>query len=78
MSTFPNPSNPISMAIAEHYEARDLAIRKLIDMHNDDYDIEDEKIFNAVLKRYGLLDDGFCSEKEYIKKAIFKEIGEKK
>ena len=75
MSIFPNGSNPLPMEIAEHYQARDLAIRKLIDMYYDDYDIEDEDLFNSVLARYGLLNDGFESEKEYIIKAIQRRIG---
>lgn len=75
MSIFPNASNPLSMAITEHYQARDLAIRKLIDMYYDDYDIEDEDLFNSVLARYGLLNDGFESEKEYIIKTIQRRIG---
>ena len=41
MSIFPNLIDPMSMAIAEHYKARDLAIKKLIDLYNDDYDISD-------------------------------------
>jgi hypothetical protein len=62
------------MAIAEHYEARDLAIRKLIDLHNDDYDISDREIFNSVLARYGLLEDGFCSEEDYIIQEVGRRI----
>ena len=57
-------------AIAEHYQARDLAVRKLIDMYYDDYDITDRELFNSVLARYGLLEDGFCSEEEYIINAV--------
>jgi hypothetical protein len=66
--------NIINPAIAEHYQARDLAIRKLIDMHNDDYDISDEKIFYSVLERYGLLGDGFESEVDYIVEAVMAKI----
>ena len=71
---FPDPSSPMSMAIAEHYEARDLAIRKLIDLHNDDYDISDRELFNSVLARYGLLEDGFCSEEDYIIQEVGRRI----
>ena len=74
MSIFPDPSSPMSMAIAEHYEARDLAVRKLIEMHNDGYDISNREIFNSVLARYGLLEDGFCSEEEYIIQAVGRRI----
>ena len=66
--------NPTNFAIANHYQARDLAIRKLIDMHNDDYDITDKELFYSVLARYGLLEDGFCSEEEYIKNAVARRI----
>ena len=64
----------LNPAIAEHYQARDLAIRKLIDMYYDDYDITDKELFNSVLARYGLLEDGFCSEEAYIIKEIEKRI----
>ena len=67
-------NNPISFAVAHHYESIDLAIRKLVDLHNDDYDIEDPKIFNDTLERYSLLNDGFCSEAEYIKQEVKKRI----
>ena len=72
MSIFPNSSNPMSMAIAEHYQARDLAIRNLIDLHEAGYDIADRDTFNSVLARYGLLDDGFSSEEDYIIKEILR------
>jgi hypothetical protein len=62
------------MAIAEHYEARDLAVRKLIEMYHDGYDISDREIFNSVLARYGLLEDGFCSEEEYIIQEVGRRI----
>lgn len=74
MSVFPNPIDPMSMAIAEHYKAHDLAIKKLIDLYNDDYDISDRELFNAVLERYGLLEDGFCSEEDYIMQEIERRI----
>jgi hypothetical protein len=64
----------MSRAIAEHYEARDLAIRKLIDLYNDDYDISDRELFNAVLERHGLLEDGFCSEEDYIMQEVERRI----
>lgn len=64
-------NNPASFIIGQHYEARDLAIRKLVDLYYDDYDIEDEELFNATLARYGLLEDGFCSEENY----IIQEVG---
>ena len=64
----------VNPAIAEHYQARDLAIRKLIEMHRDGYDITNRDIFNSVLARYGLLNDGFCSEEKYIIEAIRKGI----
>jgi hypothetical protein len=59
-------NNPASFAIAQHYEARDLAIKRLVDLYFDDYDISDRRVFNAVLNHYGLIDDGFESEEDYI------------
>lgn len=69
-----NDNNPASFIIGQHYEARDLAIRKLIDMYFDDYDIEDRDIFESVLHRYGLLDDGFESEEEFIIQEVRRRI----
>ena len=66
--------NALNLAIAEHHEAVDLAIKRLIDMHNDDYDIGDRDIFNSVLASYGLLEDGFCSEEEHIIQEVRKRI----
>ena len=66
--------NILNPAIAEHYKAVDLAIKRLVDMHNDDYDIGDREIFNSVLARYGLLEDGFCSEEAYIIQEVSKRI----
>ena len=58
--------NASSFAIAQHYEARDLAIKRLIEMYHDDIDIADPQIFYAVLKNYNLPDDGFLEELDYI------------
>ena len=66
--------NPASFIIGQHYEARDLAIRKLVDLYYDYYDIGDRSLFNSVLARYGLLDDGFNSEEDYIIEQVNKEI----
>lgn len=74
MSIFPNANNPISMAIANHHQNCDLAIMKLVDMYNDDYDISDRDIFNSVLARYGLLGDGFESEEAYIIQEVGRRI----
>ena len=74
-SAFTNgDKNPASFIIGQHYEARDLAIKKLIDMYNDDYDITDKKIIHEVLERYGLIDDGFESEEEYIIQEAMRRI----
>jgi 2-hydroxychromene-2-carboxylate isomerase len=62
--------NIFNIAIAEHYENVDNAIAYLSDLYNDDVDIFDAEVFNAVMKRYGLLDDGFESEQEYIIKQL--------
>jgi hypothetical protein len=58
--------NPTEIAIRHHYLSLEKAIDKLVDLYKDDYDITDRDIFNATLARYGLLDDGFCSEEAYI------------
>ena len=70
-------NNPASFIIGQHYEARDQAIRKLVDMYFDDYDIEDREIFESVLDRYGLLDDGFESEEEYIIQEVSRQIAQR-
>jgi hypothetical protein len=59
-------NNPASFIIGQHYEARDLAINRLVGLYKQGIDIGDRDIFNSVLARYGLLDDGFCSEEEHI------------
>lgn len=61
-------------AILQHHENVDNAIAYLIDLYHDDVDIGDRKIFNSVMEKYGLLDDGFCSEEEYIIKEVRKRI----
>lgn len=53
--------NPASFIVGQHYEARDLAIRKLIELYHDGVDVNDPEIFTATLARYGLLGDGFDS-----------------
>ena len=58
--------NPVEMAVKHHYSSLEMAINKLVDLYKDDYDITNRDIFNATLARYGLLDDGFCSEEAYI------------
>lgn len=67
-------NNPASFIIGQHYEARDLAIKRLVDMYHDDIDISDRDIFNSVLARYGLFKDGFCSEEEYIIKEVSRRL----
>lgn len=68
-------NNPASFIIGQHYEAVDLAINKLVDLYHDDFDIEDRCIFDSVLARYGLLDDGFESEEKYIIEKVRERIG---
>ncbi len=58
--------NPASFIIGHHYEAVSGAIDRLVEMYEDDIDIGDREVFNSVLARYGLLEDGFCSEEDYI------------
>jgi hypothetical protein len=67
-------NNPASFIIAQHYEARDLAIKRLVSMYEDDYDIADREVFNSVLETYGLLNDGFESEEEYIVKEVGRRL----
>lgn len=64
--------NPASYIIGQHYEAVDRVIDHLIKLYDQKIDIGDENMFNAVMARYGLLGDGFESEKEY----IIKRVGE--
>ena len=59
-------SNIFNLAIAEHYQNVENIIHYLIDLYYDDVDISDQEIFNAVLKKYNLSDDGFESEIQYI------------
>jgi hypothetical protein len=71
---FPNVNNPMSMAIAEHYQARDLAIKRLVDLHNDNFDITDQQLLKSVFARYGLLQDGFESEIEYVLREVERRV----
>lgn len=67
-------NNPASFIIGQHVEARDLAIKRLVEMYNNGIDIGDRDIFNSVLARYGLLNNGFCSEEEYIIDAVNRRL----
>jgi hypothetical protein len=62
------------MAVMQHHENVDRAIRFLVDLHKDDVDISDERIFYQVLDKYNLLDDGFTAEEDYIIKEVSKRI----
>ena len=62
------------MAVMQHHENVDRAIRFLVDLHKDDVDISDERIFYSVLDKYNLLDDGFTAEEDYIIKEVSKRI----
>ena len=68
--------NTASFAIAQHYQARDMVIRRLVDLHKDDFDINDNDLFYSVLDQYGLLEDGFALETDidYIVKEVNKRI----
>lgn len=63
----------MNYAIAQHYQARDAAIKQLISILNSGYDV-DEWVLQKVCRECGLTDDGFESEKEYIIQALRKEI----
>lgn len=67
--------NSASFATGQHYEALDLAIEQLVALYKNGYDIEDEDLFNTTLARYGLLNNGFCSEEDYIVEEVVKRIG---
>jgi len=69
--------NPLNIAIAQHYENVEKAINYLVDLYYDDVDIADKKIFDEVMKQYGLLDDGFESEQEYIIQQVSKKINQR-
>ena len=66
------------LAIKQHYEAREMVIKRLVDMHTDDYDITDRAICEKVMERYGLLNDGFASEINYIIEQVSNIIRQKK
>ena len=63
----------MNYAIAQHYQARDAAIRCLISMLNRGYDI-DECTLCRVCLECGLTGDGFESEREYIIQALKREV----
>ena len=63
----------IPTAYKQHIEARDLAIERLIALYLDGIDISDKEIFNSVLARDGLLNDGFDA-RDYIIKEIKRRI----
>lgn len=65
--------NYINYARAQHYEARDAAIKQLISILNSGYDI-DEWVLQKVCRECGLTGDGFESEREYIIQALREEI----
>lgn len=69
-------NNPASFAIAQHYEARDAVVKRLVDLYKDDFDINDNDLFYAVLDQCGMLDDGFDfqSDIDYIVKEVNKRI----
>lgn len=65
--------NYMNYAIAQHYQARDAAIKCLISMLNNGYDI-DEYTLRKVCRECGLMGDGFESEREYIIQALMREV----
>ena len=66
--------NVLNMAIAQHFENVDSAINYLVGLHKDDVDITDKNVFNKVMRRYGLNDDGFESERDYIMSEVKRRI----
>lgn len=69
-------SNIPSFAIEQHYEARDRVVRRLVDLYKDDFDINDNDLFYAVLDQCGFSRDGFDfqSDIDYIVKEVNKRI----
>ena len=67
-------NNPASFIIGQHYEARDQAIDELVAKYKQGVDIGDRNIFNSILNKHGLLDDGFESEEEYIIQEVNRRI----
>ena len=65
--------NPINFAIAQHYEARDAAIKELVRVINNGYDI-DEQVLTTACKECGLTGDGFESERAYIIREVGKRV----
>lgn len=51
--------NPIEIAVKEHYQARDRAIKNLVELHLEGYDIQNEDLLISVFEQHGLLTDGF-------------------
>jgi 2-hydroxychromene-2-carboxylate isomerase len=66
--------NVLNMAIAQHFENVDSAINYLVGLYKDDVDITDKNVFNKVMRRYGLNDDGFESERDYIMSEVKRRI----
>jgi len=64
-----------NFAIAEHYANVESAINYLVDLYYDDVDIADANIFNQVMQKYDLNDDGFESEREYIIQEVSNRLG---
>ena len=71
---FPNPNNPMELAIAQHYQARDAAIKHLVRAYRDGVDIGDRRNFETILDLYDLRTDGFESEEEYIIQEVSKQL----
>lgn len=67
-----NPA--MNFAIAQHYEDLDGVINYLVDLFNDDIDPFDTVVFDRVMHHYGLDDDGFESEIDYIIQEVSKRI----
>ena len=69
-------NNPASFAIAQHYEARDRVVQRLVYLYKDDFDINDNDLFYTVLDQCGFSRDGFDfqSDIDYIVKEVNKRI----
>ena len=67
-------NNPASFMIGQHYENRDKAIAKLVQLYREHVDIGHPDVFNAVLAEFDLGADGFPDEDEYIIEEVRKEL----
>ena len=64
----------INPAVAQHYQARDAAIKHLVRAYREGVDIGNRRTFESILDLYDLRTDGFASEEDYIIREVNKQI----